>query len=119
MEQAIRLGFPAFNNVVEYEALLHGLRNAIALGMDPHHVYCDSQLVVNQIFVEYAAKDEKMAAYLAEAKRLLREFNNVQVDHISKDLNGHADSLASLASAVAPELRKIISISVQDLLVLE
>jgi hypothetical protein len=39
----------------------------------------------------------------------------VQVDHTSRDLNGHADSLASLASAVAPELRRIISVSVQDL----
>ena len=70
---------------------------------------------MNQIFGEYATKDEKMTAYLAGAKRLLREFNSVQVDHIRKDLNGHADSLASLASAVAPELRRIISVSVQDL----
>ena len=94
---------------------MHDLRNVIALGADPLHVYCDSQLVVNQISGEYADKDEKMTAYLAEAKRLLREFNSVQVDHIRKDLNGHADSLASLASAVAPELRRIISVSVQDL----
>jgi hypothetical protein len=55
MEQAIRLGFPASNNVIEYKALLHGLRNAIAFGANPHHVYCDSQLIVNQIFGEYAA----------------------------------------------------------------
>ena len=31
MELAIRLGFPASNNVAEYEALLHELRSAIAL----------------------------------------------------------------------------------------
>uniref|UniRef100_A0A2N9J0X2 Reverse transcriptase/retrotransposon-derived protein RNase H-like domain-containing protein n=1 Tax=Fagus sylvatica TaxID=28930 RepID=A0A2N9J0X2_FAGSY len=55
------------------------------------------------------AKDEKMATYLTEAKRLLKEFNHVQVMHIGRDLNGHADALVSLASAVAPELRKIIS----------
>jgi hypothetical protein len=31
MELAIQLGFPASNNVAEYEALLHGLRSAITL----------------------------------------------------------------------------------------
>jgi hypothetical protein len=114
MEQAVRLGFLASNNVSEYEALLHSLRNAIALSADLHHVYCDSQLAVNQISGEYATKDDNMLAYLVEAKRLLREFKSVQVDPVSKDLNGHANSLASIASVVAPELRRIISVSVQD-----
>ena len=112
MELAIRLGFPASNNVAEYEALLHELRSAIALQADPLHVYYDSQLVVNQISREYVAKDEKMMAYLIGAKKLLAEFKHVRVEHISKDLNGHADALASLASTLAPELRRIISIRV-------
>jgi ribonuclease HI len=103
MELAIRLGFPASNNVAEYEALLHGLRCAITLQADPLIIYCDSQLVVNQISGNYAAKDEKMKIYLVEAKRLLEKFKHVQVEHIGRDLNGHADALASLASAVAPE----------------
>jgi ribonuclease HI len=115
MELAIHLGFPASNNVAEYEALLHGLRSAITLQADPLHVYCDSQLVVNQISGDYAAKDEKMKTYLVEAKKLLGKFKHVQLEHISRDLNGHADALASLASVVAPELRRIISVGVQSL----
>uniref|UniRef100_A0A2N9I3J5 Uncharacterized protein n=1 Tax=Fagus sylvatica TaxID=28930 RepID=A0A2N9I3J5_FAGSY len=115
MELAIRLGFPASNNVAEYEALLHGLQCAITLQADPLTVYCDSQLVVNQISGDYAAKDEKMKIYLAEAKKLLEKFKHVQVEHIGRDLNGHADALAGLASAVAPELRRIISVGVQSL----
>uniref|UniRef100_A0A2N9IEJ0 Integrase catalytic domain-containing protein n=1 Tax=Fagus sylvatica TaxID=28930 RepID=A0A2N9IEJ0_FAGSY len=83
--------------------------------VDPLDVFYDSQLVVNQISGEYTAKDEKMVAYLTEARRLLGEFKYVQVDHISRDLNGHADALASLASAVAPELKRIISVGVQNL----
>ena len=110
MELAIRLGFPASNNVAEYEALLHCLRSAITLKADSLHVFCDSQLILNQISGEYATKDEKMVAYLIEVKRLLMEFTHVQVEYISRDLNGHADALASLASAVAPELRRIISV---------
>ena len=35
--------------------------------------------------------------------------------HISRDLNGHVDTLASLASAVALELRRIIFVGVQNL----
>ena len=115
MELAIRLGFPTSNNVAEYESLLHSLRSAIALQADPLHVYCDSQLVVNQISGDYAAKDKKMKTYLVEAKKLLRKFKHVQIEHISRDLNGHADALASLASAVAPELRRIISVGVQSI----
>jgi hypothetical protein len=115
MELAIRLGFPASNNVAEYEALLHGLRSTITLQADPLHVFCDSQLAVNQISGEYVAKDEKMMLYLAEVRRLLGEFKHVQVEHISRDLNRHVDALASLASAVTPELRQIISIGVQNL----
>ena len=115
MELAIRLGFPAANNVAEYEALLHGLRSTITLQANPLHVYCDSQLVVNQISGDYAAKDEKMKTYLVEAKKLLGKFKHVQIEHLSRDLNGHADALASLASAVAPKLRQIISVGVQNL----
>uniref|UniRef100_A0A2N9FCU7 RNase H type-1 domain-containing protein n=1 Tax=Fagus sylvatica TaxID=28930 RepID=A0A2N9FCU7_FAGSY len=119
MELAIRLGFPASNNVAEYEALLHGLRCAIALQADPLTVYCDSQLVVNQISGDYAAKDDKMKIYLVEAKKLLAKFKHVQMEHIGRELNGaDADPCrcpAGLASAVAPELRRIISVGVQSL----
>uniref|UniRef100_A0A2N9I869 Integrase catalytic domain-containing protein n=1 Tax=Fagus sylvatica TaxID=28930 RepID=A0A2N9I869_FAGSY len=93
--------------------LLEKLAFALA---DPLHVFCDSQLVVNQISGEYAAKDEKMVVYLTEARRLLGEFKHVQVEHIRRDLKGHVDALASLASAVAPELRRIIFVGVQNLL---
>jgi hypothetical protein len=55
-----------------------------------------------------------MKIYLVEAKKLLGKFKHVQIEHISRDLNGHADALASLASAVAPELRRIISVRIQS-----
>ena len=56
-----------------------------------------------------------MVAYLIEARKLLGEFKHVQVEHISRDLNGHANAIASLASAVTSELRRIISVGVQNL----
>ena len=111
LEQTIHLGFPASNNVAEYEALLPELKSAISIGADPLNIFYDSQLVVNQIFGEYAIKDERMLAYLNETKGLLQRLHTVEIDHIGRELNGHADSLASLAFAVAPELKRIITVS--------
>ena len=47
LEQSVRLGFSATNNVAEYEALLIGLKSARTLGAKKLKVFCDSQLVVN------------------------------------------------------------------------
>ena len=46
MRYVVRLHFPASNNMVEYEALLSGLRIAIELGVKRLDVRGDSQLVI-------------------------------------------------------------------------
>ena len=48
MEYAIRIGFKATNNEVEYMALLVGLRAMTELGVEFLDVYSDSQLRVNK-----------------------------------------------------------------------
>lgn len=45
----LQLHFPASNNDAKYEALLHGLRIAIALGIRRVMTKDDSQLVVSQV----------------------------------------------------------------------
>lgn len=47
LEHSFRLGFKAFNNEAEYEALLARLRVVSDLGAKEVEVYSDSQLVVN------------------------------------------------------------------------
>jgi ribonuclease HI len=44
----LQMHFPASNNAVEYEALLHGLTIAMALGIHQLKVLGDSLLIVNQ-----------------------------------------------------------------------
>jgi ribonuclease HI len=44
----LQMHFPASNNVAQYEALLHGLRIATALGIHQLKVLVDSLLIVNQ-----------------------------------------------------------------------
>ena len=112
LEQAVRLGFGASNNEAEYEALLHGLRAAKRLGAGFLNVRCDSQLIVNQLIGEYVAKDEMMMAYRDLAKDLLKSFDEVNIERVEREDNGHADSLAGLASSVAPDFRRTIVVEV-------
>ena len=51
-----------------------------------------------------------MINYLKEAGVLKHHFKKVEFSHISRGSNGHADSLASLASSVADPFPRIISV---------
>jgi ribonuclease HI len=79
LEQTVRLKFSASNNEAEYEALLIGLRTAKRLGACHLQVFCNSQLVANQISGEYQARDERMSAYLSAVWLLLAEFESIHV----------------------------------------
>uniref|UniRef100_A0A2N9HPE1 Uncharacterized protein n=1 Tax=Fagus sylvatica TaxID=28930 RepID=A0A2N9HPE1_FAGSY len=114
LEQAVRLGFGASNNEAEYEALLHGLRAAKRLGATFLRLRCDSQLIVNQLTGEYTAKDERMMAYRDLATDLIKNFDKVNIERVGREHNGHADSLAGLASSVAPDFRRTITVEAQD-----
>jgi hypothetical protein len=59
----LQIYFPASNNVVEYEALLHGLRIATTLGIHRLKVLRDSLLVVNQANKECSCLDDKILLY--------------------------------------------------------
>ena len=62
MRYKINLHFPVSNNMVEYEALLSGLRIAVELGIKQLNVRGDSQLVINQVMKESSCHDPKMEA---------------------------------------------------------
>ncbi|XP_052207976.1 uncharacterized protein LOC127811830 [Diospyros lotus] len=96
---ALRFGFRATNNEVEYEALLAGLRLAKEVRAEAVVILSDSQLVVNQIRGEYQAKGAKMVAYLLKARELLALLPKFEVRQIPRSQNSHADALARLATA--------------------
>ena len=54
---SIKFMFPITNNVMEYEALLVGLRLARRIRVQKIKVFADSQLVVQQVTREYEVKD--------------------------------------------------------------
>ena len=69
VECMIRLDFPATNNEAEYEALVAGLDLARSAGATSVVIYCDSQVITNQINGDYECKGEKMKLYLDQVKR--------------------------------------------------
>uniref|UniRef100_A0A2N9FRK2 Uncharacterized protein n=1 Tax=Fagus sylvatica TaxID=28930 RepID=A0A2N9FRK2_FAGSY len=114
LEQAIRLKFSASNNEAEYEALLIGLKTATKLGASHLQVFCDSQLVANQVSGEYQARDERMSAYLTAARSLLAEFESIHVAQIGREHNSHVDILAKLATALESDIQRTICIETLD-----
>jgi len=61
--KSYKLMFPCTNNVVEYEALVIGIKLAIGWNIKELQVYGDSQLVINQVNDDYQTKDEKLIPY--------------------------------------------------------
>jgi ribonuclease HI len=53
LKYVFQILFEASNNKAEYEALLHGLRLAVSLGIKRLLVYGDSLLVVQQVNKEW------------------------------------------------------------------
>lgn len=49
LEKSLRLGFQAFNNEAEYEALIARLRAAQTLGAKEVEIFSDSRLVVSHV----------------------------------------------------------------------
>ena len=69
VECMIRLYFPTTNNEVEYEALVAGLDLARAVGATSVVIYCDSQVITNQINGDYECKGERMRLYLNQVRK--------------------------------------------------
>ena len=74
LRYAIHLHFLASNNVVEYEALINGLRITIELGATWLYVHGNSELVIDQVMKESSCKSPLMAAYCHEVRKLEGKF---------------------------------------------
>ncbi|XP_065625346.1 uncharacterized protein LOC136065732 [Quercus suber] len=98
VECMVRLEFPTTNNEAEYEALIAGLDLVKAAGAEKVIIYCDSQVIVNQISGEYECKGERMKKYLDQARRRMNELK-VKIIQIPRGENEQANRLAKAASA--------------------
>lgn len=95
----------ATNNVAEYEAVLAGLRAAQELSLDSLDVRLDSELVVRQLNGQYKVKDEKLKPLHGAAAELVESFDSVEITHVMRGHNEHADALANEAIDEATGVR--------------
>jgi ribonuclease HI len=95
------MNFAASNNAAEYEALLHGLRIAMALGIHWLKVLGDSLLFVNQANKEWSCLDNKMLLYCQELHKLENNFDGLEYMHILRGKNEVMDELAKLGCSWA------------------
>jgi ribonuclease HI len=98
MRYAVRLHFPASNNMAEYEALLCGLKIAIEIGIKRLDMRGDSQLVIDQVMKNASCHDDKMEAYCRAVRALEDKFYGIKLNHVPRRYNEEADELAKIAS---------------------
>ena len=69
IECMVHFNFPTTNNEAEYEALMARLDLTKAAGATSMVVYCDSQVITNQVNDDYECKGERMKKYLEQVKK--------------------------------------------------
>lgn len=94
-----KFSFPCSNNSSEYEALAIGLSIAKEMKINKLKVVGDSNLVVRQTDGTFALKEISLAPYQSLVQKLCDEID-VELTHVNRFTNRHADSLATLASKI-------------------
>ena len=84
------------NNVAEYTALLHLLKQMSARSCSRLIAHSDSELMVRQINGEYRVKDEELRKYVQKIVRLLEKAPfQFELRHVRREENREADKLAN------------------------
>ena len=96
------LGEKITNNVAEYESLLRGMREARQLGVRHLRVCMDSQLVVRQVQGSYRVRHAGLQPLHAAVAKLRTAFVSFSIEHVRRENNRRADSLANRALDTLP-----------------
>ena len=98
VECMVRLDFPTTNNEAKYEVLVAGLDLAKVVGAANVVIYCDSQVITNQVNGDYECKGERMKRYLDQVKGRVDDLK-AKIVQIARGENEQVDCLAKAASA--------------------
>jgi len=85
------------NNVAEYRACIAGLEAAAPLRARRARVRADSMLMIKQLRGEYRVRQPHLVPLHAEAKRLLQQYDEVDLQHVRREHNVDADALVNAA----------------------
>src|SRR3954467_14188869 len=107
VQYVLQIMYTDSNNAAEYEALLHGIRMAVSMGIQRLEVRGDLNLAISQINGDFDAKDPKMAAYRNAVLKMSARFEGLEFHHVSRENNQATDVLARIGAkrdAVPPNI---------------
>jgi ribonuclease HI len=99
-----RLEFACSNNVIEFEALLLGIENALNLGCGHLSVFRNSELVVNLIHKTCSPRNKLMEQYSQTVWALVSNLLSFNITHVRKELNSIVDRLVVFAASPTQQL---------------
>jgi ribonuclease HI len=85
------------NNRAEYAALIRALDAATGHGFDEVDVRGDSELIVRQVRGEYDTNNPELRERRVKVRELLDGFDRWTIEHVPREVNSRADSLANEA----------------------
>lgn len=85
------------NNRAEYEALIRAVEAASEFGFDEVDVRGDSELIVKQVRGEYDTNNPELRERRVRVRELLERFDRWSLEHVPREINDRADSLANEA----------------------
>jgi ribonuclease HI len=87
----------ATNNIAEYRALLHALREAKSRGVTELECRLDSELVVKQLNREYKVRERHLAPLFVQVWNLAQGFRSIRFVAVPRSENREADHLVNKA----------------------
>ena len=91
------IGWARNHHEAEYKALIEGLELARCHGIDRIRVFLDSALVVNTVNGDWKLEPEHLKDLCAMASLLVKEFADIKMCWVPREMNLEADALASRA----------------------
>ena len=86
------------NNVAEYQALIHCVKEAKKMACERLSVFSDSQLLVKQISGEYRVKQPHLQILYQQVMEEIADFGpDFELSHVPREKNKDADSVARKA----------------------
>jgi ribonuclease HI len=98
LKYVLQIHYKASNNRAEYEALIHGLRIAVSLGIKRLLAFGDSKVVIEQVNKEWDCVKDTMDAYCAEIRKLKGHYEGIEFQHVPRNNNIAADVFSKLGS---------------------
>ncbi len=88
----------ATNNQAEYQGALHGIRRGIELGATEIELRMDSNLVVEQLSLNFKIKNPELKVIFEEIQKMVKSWGGkISYIHIRREYNKEADRLSNVA----------------------